>query len=170
MQAISRALAFFAGVCLIMMMVHVVADVAAKYVLNMPIEGTLEIVSAYYMVAVVFLPLAIVELRREHIYVDMFVRQLPMRPRVWLYAFTGILTAGFFGLLAYVTFGAAMHSFKINEMMMGTSFIVVWPGRWFLPIGFGAVTLAIVLHVIKALLRPEEYIDAVAAPENVAVD
>lgn len=167
---LSRALAIVAGVCLILMMVHVVSDVVAKYLFNDPIEGTLEIVAAYYMVAVVFLPFSIAELRREHIYVDMFVRHLALKLRIAVYVFTSLLTAGFYGLLAYETGGEAVHAYKINEVMMGTSFVVVWPGRWFLPISFGAVALAIVFHIAQALLRPGEFARAVAAQDAPIVD
>lgn len=167
---LSRALAIVAGTCLILMMVHVVADVAAKYLFNNPIEGTLEIVAAYYMVAVVFLPLSIAELRREHIYVDMFVRHLPLKWRIAVYVFTSLLTAGFYGLLAYETGAEAVHAYMINEVMMGTSFVVVWPGRWFLPIGFGAIALAIVFHVVQAILNPALFAQAVAAGEAPIVD
>lgn len=163
---LSRALALVAGVCLVMMMAHVVSDVVAKYLFNSPIEGTLEIVGAYYMVAVVFLPLAITQIRHEHIYVDMFVRHLPLRPRIAVYAVAGLLTAAFYGLLAYETGGEAVHAYRINEVMMGTSFVVVWPGRWFLPIGFGAVALANLLHVVQAMLHPQRFTDTVAAQDT----
>lgn len=167
---LSRALAIVAGVCLVLMMVHVVADVAAKYLFNSPIEGTLEIVAAYYMVAVVFLPLSIAELRREHIYVDMFVRHLPAGRRAAVYLCTSLLTAGFYGLLAFETGQEALHSYRINEMMMGTSFVVVWPGRWFLPIGFGAMALAVLFHAMQAVLRPAEFARAMAAEDLPSVD
>ncbi|MEX0923735.1 MAG: TRAP transporter small permease [Rhodovibrionaceae bacterium] len=167
---LSRALALVAGVCLVLMMVHVVSDVAAKYLFNNPIESTLEIVSAYYMVAVVFLPLSIAEIRREHIYVDMFVRHLSLKPRIVVYVATGILTAFFYGLLAYETGDEAVHAYKINEIMMGTSYVVVWPGRWFLPIGFGAIALANLLHIAQAMLQPQRFAEAVIAQDVSSVD
>ncbi len=167
---LSKALALVAGVCLVAMMVHVVSDVAAKYLFNDPIEGTLEIVAAYYMVAVVFLPLSIAELRREHIYVDMFVRHLTLKRRIAVYVLTGALTASFYGLLAFETGEEAVHAYKINEVMMGTSFIVVWPGRWFLPIGFGAIALASLFHVVQAVLRPLDFARSIETEEVSSVD
>tara|TARA_R110000787_G_scaffold6137_10_gene21755 strand:- start:15832 stop:16422 length:591 start_codon:yes stop_codon:yes gene_type:complete len=169
-RLLSKGLALIGGVSVVLMMIHVVADIIAKYLFNSPIEGTLEVVSAYYMVAVVFLPLAIAELRREHIIVDMFIRHFAFTPRVYTYVLTGLITAGFYGLLAYETGEAALHALKINEVMMGTSFVVVWPSRWFLPIGFGAITLAILFHVLQAILRPDEFRNAVAEPEMPVVD
>ena len=52
-----------AAIALTLMMGHVTVDVAGKYLLNAPVPVTLEMVSNYYMVAVVFLPLAAAERR-----------------------------------------------------------------------------------------------------------
>ena len=60
-------------VCLIFMMGHVVLDVFMKITFNSPIIGTLETVSYYYMVGAVFLPLAVVELKKENVHVDLFI-------------------------------------------------------------------------------------------------
>ncbi len=64
------------GVVIILLMLHITADVAGKYFFNTPIIGTLEIVSRYYMVAVVFLPLAFVQIRRQHLTVEMFTMKI----------------------------------------------------------------------------------------------
>ena len=67
---LSNLTLILSGLFLFAMMVHVTVDVALRYAMNSPIPGTLEIVSAYYMVAGVFLPLAAVELARASIAVD----------------------------------------------------------------------------------------------------
>ena len=60
------------------MAVHVIADVSARYLFNQPLPGTIEIVSLYYMVAVIYLPVAYVQSRRQHIVVTQFTDfQLP---------------------------------------------------------------------------------------------
>ena len=57
LAGVSTVLAWIGGAALILMMLHIAADVVARYIFNAPLHGTVEIVSAYYMVAVVFLPL-----------------------------------------------------------------------------------------------------------------
>ena len=59
-----------AGVFVVVMMLHIVADVLAKWLFNYPIVGTLEIVANYYMVALIFLPLAYVQRAGGHIIVE----------------------------------------------------------------------------------------------------
>ena len=41
-----------------LMMLHVSVDVTGRYLFNRPIDGTTEIVAAYYMVLVAYLPWA----------------------------------------------------------------------------------------------------------------
>jgi TRAP-type C4-dicarboxylate transport system permease small subunit len=153
----SRALAFVGGLGVVLMMVHVVADSAMKYLFDVPIEGTLEVVSQYYMVACVFLPLALVELRGEQVRVDLFLRLMPRRAAVASYVVTAILSAAFFACLAYYTGEAAVHSFRINEVIMGTSYVIVWPSKWLLPVGFALVVVAIVLRLARALLNVRRF-------------
>ena len=62
------------GIALLLMMAQTVIDILMKNLMGAPIEGNLEIMSVYHMVAIVFLPLAIVELKHEHINVDLLVR------------------------------------------------------------------------------------------------
>ncbi len=68
-----------AALSLLLMMMQTVVDIVLRSAFNRPIEGNLEVVSLYHMVAVVFLPLALVELKHEHISVDMFLAVLPQR-------------------------------------------------------------------------------------------
>ncbi len=151
---VSGGLTILAGLCLSLMMLQIVIDVSMKYIFNSPIEGNLEVVSFYYMVGVVFLPLAMVELRHEHINVDLFVQMLPKRGRSYVYVFGCGVSLVFFGVLAYQTFLDAIHATRINEIMMGSIYVTVWPSRWFLPIGFILIGLAIVVHAVKALRDP----------------
>ena len=47
------------------MMLHVTADVLGKVLFNHPINRTLEVVTYYYMVGCVFLPLAMVQRKQR---------------------------------------------------------------------------------------------------------
>lgn len=150
----SDVLAYSAMICLLLMMFQVVGDVFLKYVFNSPIENNLEIVSFYYMVAVVFLPLVIVERRHEHINVDLFVLILPKPAQRIAYSFASALTAGFFALLAYQTCLDAFHATRVGEVMMGTNLVPIWPSRWFPPIGFSLISLTCLNHALRALVDP----------------
>lgn len=151
----SKFLSYIAALCLFLMMAQIVLDVVLKYVFNAPIEGNLEVVSFYYMVAVVFLPLAMVELRHEHINVDLFVQMTPKGVQRYVYAVSSVLTAAFFAVLSYQTFIDAVNSTRAGEVMMGTSLVSIWPSRWALPIGMGLICLATLNHAWRSITQSD---------------
>jgi len=138
------------GICLVLMMFHVTADVALKFFFNRPIEGTIETVSYYYMVSIVFLPLAMVELRNEHIFVDLFVRRLPAPGRRWAYIFSCLVGIIYFAGMTYQTFIDALKATAKLETIMSNYLFYVWPSRWALPVGMGVMVLALILNLIRA--------------------
>jgi TRAP-type C4-dicarboxylate transport system permease small subunit len=158
-------LTLLAALCLLLMMGQIVLDVLLKYLLNTPIEGNLEIVSYYYMVGVVFLPLAMVELRHEHINVDLFVRLLPMAGQCFVYVFGSLVSAVFFAVLAYQTFLDALEATRVGEIMMGSIYVTIWPSRWALPVGFTLVCLAVLLHTWRAVWQPDGFDPTPAEPD-----
>lgn len=166
----SDALTFLAAICLLLMMLQMAADVVLKYFFNAPIEGNLEIVSFYYMVGVVFLPLAMVELRHEHINVDLFVRLLPKPLQSLIYASGCLLSATFFAMLAYQTYLDALKATRIGEVMMGSDYVTIWPSRWALPLGFTVLCLAVLLHAWRAIQNPRTFDPSPAEPEFGAGD
>ncbi len=149
----AKLLSCVAALCLFLMMAQIVLDVVMKYVFNAPIEGNLEVVSFYYMVAVVFLPLAMVELRHEHINVDLFFLMTPRAGQKYIYAFSSVLTAAFFAILTYQTFIDAVNATLTGEVMMGTNLVSIWPSRWALPVGMGLICLATLNHAWRAVFE-----------------
>jgi TRAP-type C4-dicarboxylate transport system permease small subunit len=149
-RAVALALAFVAGVALLLMMLQTVIDVTMNNLFGGPIEGNLEIMSVYHMVALVFLPLAIVELKHEHINVDLLVRLFPSGLRRITDTVGYLVSAVFFGMLMWQTWIDAVESFAMDEILMTSILITIWPAKFSLPIGFAAVMLASLLHAWKA--------------------
>jgi len=153
-RKLAQALAFIAGIALALMMLQTVLDVLMNNVFGRPIEGSIEIVSLYYMVLVVFLPLALVELRHEHISADLFVRLLPDRAQRIIYALSALTCVAFFAMLSWQTGQDALQSLRINEVVMGSIYVLVWPAKFALPVGFAAIMLTLLLHAWQALSDP----------------
>ncbi len=132
----SDSLAAIAGVLILVMMVHVTADVFGRLAFSAPVEGTLEIVAGYYMVAVVFLPLAHVSRGEGHIFIELFTRGLPDRARSWMDAAAATLTFAYVALMAWQCAEEAMIQTAGGEMWeTADDLIVIWPSRWLIPIG-----------------------------------
>lgn len=149
---LAQAQMFLTGIFLVLMMLHVTADVAMKYLFNSPIVGTLETVSYYYMVSAVFLPLAMIELRQEHVVVDLLFRKFPPRLQMIVYLFGVVVALIYFGMLTFQTFLDAMKATTEKETVMANFLYYVWPSRWALPIGVASLMLAIGLNAVKAFL------------------
>ena len=154
-KSLANGLAFFGGLSVLLMMIQTVLDVGLNVFFRKPIEGNMEIISIYYMVLLVFLPLASVELKHEHIYADLLVQTFSARWRRFTYLFGGLITLVFLSLLLIQTWKDAIKSFEINEVVMGSVYVSVWPAKFSLPIGFFAMILVVIMHMVHAITRSD---------------
>lgn len=141
--------AFVAGLAMAAMMLQVSLDVILKYLFNWPIPATLETVSSYYMVALVFLPLGIVTRDHEHISVELFTQGLGKRPLALVNAVSGILAAAYVSVMVYYSYGEAWHATMIKETWeTSVGDLEVWLSRWFFPIGCTLMLIYLLIHMV----------------------
>ena len=157
---INRVLMAFGALAVTAMMLLVFADAMSSYLLGRQIRNSFEIVALYMMVAIVFLPMGSVELSHEHITTDLVVQAMPPWARLGLYVLSQLIGAAFVALLCYQTALDALRSYGRNEMVMGTTMMIIWPSRFFLPVGFGFLVLCMLSNVVTALRRGD------AGPDN----
>lgn len=125
------------GAAIVLMAVHITTDVLGKWLLNTPIPGTLELVAYYYMVACTFLPLALVQQRRENITADLASAFLGGRANRHLLRFSDVLTAVFFLLAGAAALHHAWRRTLDGETVDATfAELYLWPSRWFVVFGF----------------------------------
>lgn len=154
MNRISEIAVMAAGVVMALMVLHVVTDFTLRYVVGVPLSGTTEIVSRYYMVALIFLPLAFVQLTDQNISASFLSDLMPIRPRILLDCLTAILMAAYGALLAWRTGIEALRATEITEQIQTSSFFLpTWPARWIPVLGMTLVVvvsvLALVVHVMR---------------------
>lgn len=157
----SRVLMFVACVLIVVMAVHVTADVLMKYLFNRPIVGTLEFVSSYYMVVVSFAPLAYAQWHRDHLIVELATQGLSKRT---IRIIDGVVYIGCIALLTlYIwhTTLAAIEKTRLGESWQtGFYELPVWPTRWLLPISLAAMGLCMIVQVATGFReeadRPED--------------
>lgn len=142
----------FAAVAVGLMMLHITADVIGKYLFNTPLPGTIAIVSNYYMVAVVFLPLAFAEQRGLHISVEVLMERAPL----WLqrigWALALALSGAVFFLLAWRGYEEAERKRGIAAFIIEQDVrIDTWPAFFLMPIGAGLMTLVVAARLVSAL-------------------
>lgn len=148
-ETLSNALMLLGSAALFTMMFHITADVVGKYAFNRPIVGTLETVARYYMVLVVFLPIAFVQLHRQHLMVEIFTLGVKGRSVAFLDGIVALLGVAYTGILTWLVLGQAVHQTELNEFVSLTYFdMPVWPSRWVLPLSFGLLSLIMLLQAV----------------------
>ena len=169
LEWLSEALLTVTMIPVLAMMIHVTLDVALKYLINMPIQGTLEITAYYYMVSIVLLPMAFVELSRQSIAVDLFYQMTSRRVQIALTGFVLLLTAAGYGMLAYISFPDALEAYGKREIVMGTINIYIWPSRFLLPLAL-VVAMLVSLMLLFRLIVSKDARDTLTAIHQVDPD
>lgn len=149
---LSRALMLVAGVALVLMMVQVTLDVAGKFLFNSPVPVTLEMVSNYYMVAVVFLPFAAVEFVDGNIKVDLIYTHLSRAMKRCLDILSYVFCVFLFWLLTSSTWGVAVKKYHVGEFIMGSYSISIWQSRFLVPIGCGLALALLILKLLRTIV------------------
>ena len=132
-----------------LMMVQISVDVVSKLLLGRPIIATIEIVSTYYMVALVFLPLAFVDRTGGHIAADLLTRAMGRRSRALTLWLMDLLVLVTIGLLFWYTLDEAIRRTVDGEVWRSGEYLLpVWPSRWLLPIGSGMMAISVLVRLI----------------------
>jgi TRAP-type C4-dicarboxylate transport system permease small subunit len=132
-----------------LMMVQISVDVVCKLLLGRPIIATIEIVSTYYMVALVFLPLAFVDRMGGHIAADLLTRAMGRRLRALTLWLMDLLVLATIGLLFWHTLDEAIRRTADGEVWRSGEYLLpVWPSRWLLPIGSGMMAISVLIRLI----------------------
>ncbi|MCA2012149.1 TRAP transporter small permease [Cereibacter sphaeroides] len=125
------------------MALHISAEVLSRLFLGQSLFGTIEIISYYYMVAASFLPLASAQLQGQMIATDAFSKIVPavLRP---VTDFLGrLVSLATCGMLIWAAWVQALSKTAVNEAISGLGApVLIWPSRWMLVIGLGALFLA----------------------------
>ena len=149
----SRALLTLAIIAGLLMMIHVSIDVFARTALNTPLRQTNQVVAAYYMIAVAFLPIALLGKHDGHISADVFTGFLSAKVRGWLEVFTTLLGMAYMlGFTWQSLISADRRTGQGEVLEISGGYMVVWPGRWLLPIAGASLFLCLGLRLTRLIL------------------
>ena len=149
LSTLAKASSLIGTICVILMMLHVTADVAGRYLFNAPLPGTIVMVANYYMVVLVFIALGVAEEKRAHISVEFVTDMMPERVQNGFSVFSGILTVAVIGVLMVAGYKEAVKKTNIGATMeQGSQMIEVWQSYWAIPVGAGLMVLIAAYRVI----------------------
>jgi TRAP-type C4-dicarboxylate transport system permease small subunit len=149
----THVLVLFGTILIGLMALHVALDVTLRYTLNTPLPGTVSFVSYYYMVAVIFAPLAFVQSQREHFFAEIVTGRLPAPAIRVLDAACLAVTALVLFFLVWCTSAYAL-AFTIAGASVETGFFTIptWPSRWFVPFGLGLMALYATFQAVRLMM------------------
>ena len=151
LDLITGSFTMLAGAALVIMLLQISLDVFSKYLFNSPFLWTMDVVASYLMVAIVFLPLAQVEKENSHIRVELLTNGLASQGRRLVLIFSTIISSIYFAALTWRLWGDAVGKYEIGEYVMGEAQVTVWPGRFFVPFGCGALVLLLLYKLWRYL-------------------
>jgi len=167
---LTDVLAILGCVAVVLMMLHITTDVFMRAI-GQPIPATFTIVSHYYMLPIVFLPLALTERNDAHITVEVLVQYLSRILQKILAVIAWTISAGVLGILFYQTLLDALDKTEKGTFIMEIDWkIPLWASYYFLPVGFGLVVLVLIYRIVVTLTGSTSGLgevkhDAFAVPE-----
>jgi TRAP-type C4-dicarboxylate transport system permease small subunit len=127
-----------------LMICQISLDAAFRTVFSAPLPATIEVVSNYYMVALSFLPIALVQRQGRNIEASFVYDGLPRPFQKLADGLTRLLSLGIYSVLAWQTGLDALTKTRINAYVVaGTTELPIWPCYWILPVSFGLLVIAL---------------------------
>ncbi|MGH8700130.1 MAG: TRAP transporter small permease, partial [Burkholderiales bacterium] len=108
----------------------------------------------WYMIGTVFLPLALVALRDEHLKAEVFTSRLPVPAQEALGIFAACLVFAFSAAIVWYAAGDAWIATEDGDRVELTrSFLYIWPMKWLVVLGYGLTGILAVLEGARRAVR-----------------
>jgi len=138
-----------AGAMVVLMMVHVCAEVFSRNFVKHQLFATIETVSNYYMVAITYLCISLAQISGEHIEMSLIMSTRSERTQKVAMILGAVLTVIVYGGMAFVSAADAVSKTHIGTYVpVGTSQFSIWPAFWLLPIGFALMAIVTITTTI----------------------
>lgn len=154
-DAISRTSAGVAGVALIVMLLHVVADVGSRTFAHAPLPGTLAFITYWWMPAIVFLSLGATELSNGHIQVSLLIDKLTRRFGRVIRSYGDVVAAASIGIVLYFGVLGAIEVTVLQKAELGVINVPVWFPRIVMAVGLAVYFLQILASLWRRQLPIE---------------
>ena len=127
----------------------VTGEVVARYIFNSPTQSSLEI-TEYFLVAMGFLPLAMIYQRGGHVSVDLVVNLFPERVKRHCLTASAVITAIFSFLVFWFGMGMTLHAFESQTASSSLMAFPMWIAYLPIPLGFLALACQATLTIVDS--------------------
>jgi TRAP-type C4-dicarboxylate transport system permease small subunit len=140
------ALIAVGSLMLFALMCVVVADVSMRYLFNAPLHWSYDVISNYLMPGLFFLAVSHTLKAHSHVAVDIVHNYIGNRTRYVLETITSILAVPAFAICAWKAAGTTWNDFQAGSTSSSGLPIPTWTVNLMLPLGFGLLTLRMLLN------------------------
>ena len=148
-----RAFGVISQVATFVMMALVVANIFGRYVLNRPLDGTLEFTESL-LVLIIFLSLGLTQYEGGHIRVTLLTRSLPKTYARAATVVAMLCGAAFFSWCAYAAWVFALQAWSFNEYEWGTVAFPLYPVKFVVFLGILMLAIQFLLDAIAEVIMP----------------
>lgn len=135
-------------VAVAVLMLHVVIEVALRYVFNVTLPGTLEYVAYWWMILLVFGGLIVAQVGRDHIRATIVVDRLSHHDKRHFSMIEVVITILFLAALAVYGFEEATYQMRTGEFG-GAAETPIWPMRFLVPLGCVVFLVRLVSELLQ---------------------
>ena len=136
---------------LFILMLLVMAHVIGRYILALPIPGSVELIE-FLMVLVVFLGFAECAVQRGNVSVDLLVDQLPRKAQAVIDSLTCLLSIGIVSLITWQS-AIQVKSLWQSGLVSGALHIPHYPFAIVMVLGWAVFALVLIAHFFENLGR-----------------
>jgi len=148
---IDRIAVMTAIVAILTMTLLVTISVIGRYFFSLPIPGDL-VFSEFLMVFVVFLPLAAVQARREHVFVTFFTDRMGNDTKVVMETIGVIIGLFIFGIIAAATFTDFQYAVEYGTYTEGEIELPEAPPRFVVAFGLSLFAVRLLVDAVQSVV------------------
>ncbi|MFV9475186.1 TRAP transporter small permease [Advenella sp. RU8] len=156
LNKINRVITLIGGAAIALMMIHITADIIARFFINKPLPGTITFVAHYYMIIAIFLPLAYTEQCKAAISVELISGFFSPKMNKFVDMFGSLFVSVTAFLIMYVSWGVALKNLASKtSVMQGDYTIPTWPSYFILCFGAGLLGVYCLVKFFLCLMNKE---------------
>ena len=155
LDRVMTVLEVIAAVAIVLMMAHSAANALMRSWFDHPLPGTTEYVAGWYMPLIVFIGFVAAQHRHKHIEVDLLLPRMHSAARKLGLRLAWLTAAAVMAMLAWGTWTEALHNFDV-KLTSGIVAVPVWPFTFLAPLAFSALTLQLLVRVIRPIKDTDE--------------
>jgi TRAP-type C4-dicarboxylate transport system permease small subunit len=142
-----------ASAVLVLMMLHILANVVSRKFFGHSLPNTLEISQYYYLPMLAMLGMVAAQHRNEHITAEMFSGRFSRRELRITEVGADLVCAAVSFAIVYYSFDRALYGLDV-KLVLGVTNLQMWPMLFVIPICFAVMGLQLLVGAYKALKQP----------------